>query len=310
MRRLGLVAAALLATGAAAREPLIAEAQWLADGADVIAFATVSPGECLRAPDEGDERYLVEVGRAAFNSPLLLGGPAARGGLSCNSCHRDGGTNPDFFLEGLSDRPGTADVTSSLFSKVRDDGVFNPAPIPTLLGVADKASYGDRAKAPSLHAFIEDAVLHEFQGPAPAPAVLDGIAAYVAHLDPAACRPGPTPRSPARDMDRAARALDAARQALEKGDAPTADFLFLAAQRALGDVNERFAADAHAQNMLAEIASSIAGLRGLAREEPASAAARIAETRADMSALAAKLQKRRTRSLYDAQSIRERLHER
>ncbi|MGF7473737.1 hypothetical protein WFJ45_23635, partial [Salmonella enterica subsp. enterica serovar Minnesota] len=70
------------------------------------------------------------IGRAAFNSPLLLGGQAARAGLSCASCHRNGRGNPDFHFPGISGAPGTADVTASLLSSHRGDGQFNPKPIP------------------------------------------------------------------------------------------------------------------------------------------------------------------------------------
>ncbi|MEX0645921.1 MAG: hypothetical protein WD076_11455, partial [Parvularculaceae bacterium] len=127
--------------GAPLREALT-EARWTAANTDLVAFLAASPGECLRKAEDAETRYRVEIGRVAFRSPLLFGGQAARAGLSCNSCHRDGRDNPDFYLEGLSSAPGTADVTSSLMSKVREDGAFNPAPIPSLVGVAAKARFG------------------------------------------------------------------------------------------------------------------------------------------------------------------------
>jgi len=44
----------------------IGDAAWLAPDADRVAFLIQTPGECLRNPENGDQRFLVEVGRAAF----------------------------------------------------------------------------------------------------------------------------------------------------------------------------------------------------------------------------------------------------
>ncbi len=156
-----LCAALLAAPLAVAAEPLD-EARWARPGADLVSLLTTSPGECLRPPADEEDAYNIEVGRAAFRTPFLFGGVAARAGLSCNSCHRDGQGNPDFFLDGLSGEPGTADVTSSIFSKVREDGAFNPVKIPTLVGAGKKASFGTVSPHGSLDAFISSAVDKEF----------------------------------------------------------------------------------------------------------------------------------------------------
>ncbi len=162
MRIVGVaLAAAFLASFPAgaeepsARAPQVDElqgAQWLAPGADVVKALAETPGECLKPAAEAETALLVEAGRTAFRSPLLFGGPAARSGLSCNSCHLDGHDNPDFFVPGLSGAPGTVDVTSSLFSKVREDGVFNPIAIPTLVGASAKTSFGKTSPKPSIEA--------------------------------------------------------------------------------------------------------------------------------------------------------------
>ena len=98
----GFILAAALAGPASADDGLSTLTRWLAPGADVVARLTRSPGECLAPGDDDQARYLIAIGRAAFRTPFLLGGQAARGGLSCNACHIDGGDNPDFFLRGLS----------------------------------------------------------------------------------------------------------------------------------------------------------------------------------------------------------------
>src|SRR5690606_35041701 len=88
-------ASALLAVAASlASEPglPLRAARWLAPGADPVAALSLAPPECLPpGSSRGGRRSLdIEVGRAAFRSPLLLGGQAARAGISCESCHRSG----------------------------------------------------------------------------------------------------------------------------------------------------------------------------------------------------------------------------
>ena len=131
---LALLAASFgtLAAAEAADVPLRA-LRWIAPTADP-AVLTRAPHECVRAPRAPDQALLVEVGRAAFRTPVVLGGQAARAGLSCDSCHRNGRGNPDFRFPGVSGAPGTADVTSSLFSSHRGNGVDDPKPIPDLGG--------------------------------------------------------------------------------------------------------------------------------------------------------------------------------
>lgn len=287
-----------------AAQPPLTELAWIAPGADKLRVLTEAPGECLRAPADEDA-HLVEVGRAAFESPLLFGGQAARGGLSCASCHRNGRDNDAFFLAGLSGAPGTADVTSSLFSKSREDAVFNPVPIPSLVGAAGKDAFGTRAPAPSLHAFIESAVTGEFQGAPPPNAVLRGLAAYVAHLDPAACPEGAAPRTVRSDMADIARALAAAGEAARRDDAATADFLLLSAQSALGRVHERYAGPALGaqRNALKSLSTELAAIRPVLAEDAAAARGQIARAIEAADALGEDLHVRRRESLYDIETL-------
>ena len=282
------------------------ELAWLHPSADAFGFLTSTPRECLQAAEDREKQYLVDVGRAAFNSPLLFGGPAARGGLSCASCHRGGRDNPAFFLAGLSGEAGTADVTSALFSKTREDGVFNPVLIPSLVGIAGKEAFGTQAPAPSLHDFIENAVIDEFQGAPPPPAIVEGLAAYVAHLDDAACDSEPVEKTVAADMKEARRAIKLTGEAIERDDRRAADFLILSAQNALGRAHERFAApDLEDQRRALEASSrDLASIRALINESSQEALAQLAAAGAQTEMVAADLHNHRRQSLYDVETLR------
>jgi len=277
------------------------ELSWIAPGVDALTVLLRSPGECLGAPQDEETVYLIEVGRAAFSSPLLFGGPAARSGLSCARCHRDGHGNSSFFLDGLSGDPGTADVTSSLFSKTRGDGKFNPAAIPSLVDAGKKKNFGTRAPVASLHGFIEGAVTDEFQGAPPPAAVIAGLVAYVAHLDSAACPAGPVARTAGREMDGVLRAMQAAGGAIERDDAATADFLIVSAQRALRPVYERYAGPAlgRERKALAALAAELSAIRPLLPGELALAYERLRSAQAQHASLADLLFHTQSKSLYD-----------
>ena len=146
------------------------------------------PTECLAPAADARALRRIAIGRAAFRTPLLLGGQAARAGLSCDSCHRNGRGNPDFRFPGLSGAPGTADVTSSLMSSHRGDGRSNPTLIPDLSGPAHALKVSRDPSARALEAFIRGLIVEEFDGPEPTAMTLDGLAGYVRALSPGAVR--------------------------------------------------------------------------------------------------------------------------
>lgn len=243
-RRSGLLI--LVAAGAVAAAPVggpLHALRWVAPGADGARILTVRPVECLARPKSAEDAYLVEVGRAAFRTPLVLGGGAARAGVECETCHRNGRTNPDFDLPGLSGAPGTADVTSFVFSTKRGDHVDDPRPIPDLGGPKTALKISQAVGSPALERFIHGLVTEEFDGAEPAPAVLAGLAAYVRALSPAACPTTATePVTAEVDVENARRAVRAALAALNKGDRPTAVAMVGAARSVLGDLAERYGA--------------------------------------------------------------------
>ncbi|HEY6662298.1 MAG TPA: hypothetical protein VIZ66_05180, partial [Sphingomicrobium sp.] len=180
-----LLAVAALLLGVAADRPQlpIREARWL-QSPDLVADLTTLPPECLAWPGNAAQRRSVAIGRTLFRSPLLLGGQAARAGLSCASCHRNGRANPHFHFPGISGDPGTADVTASIMSEHRGDGMFNPKPIPDLGGDPSRLKV---KSTPKLRGFVHGLITQEFDGPEPSPAALDSVVAYVRALGPAAC---------------------------------------------------------------------------------------------------------------------------
>lgn len=242
-RAAGLIAAALAGLAGLAwgqQAPGLRAERWIAPGSDRVMVLSREPTECLNWPSDAKLRLSVAVGRAAFRDPLLLGGQAARAGVSCETCHRAGRSNPDFHFPGVSGAPGTADVTSSLFSSHRGDGVDNPKPIPDLsveksqLKVAQDRGSGD------LERFIEGLVTQEFDGRPPPAVVLSGLADYVRALDPGACpaeasRPI-TAQALLADAD---QSLEAAAALSARGDNAAAQAMVRAARARLFLIDER-----------------------------------------------------------------------
>ncbi len=235
--RLLVAVAFLLLTGAAERRQLpIRESRWLKTP-DLVADLTRQPVECIAWPRNPRERQSVAIGRALFRSPLLLGGQAARAGLSCASCHRNGRTNAHFHFPGISGNPGTADVTASLMSEKRGDDVFNPKPIPDLGGDPRKLKVKGTPKLPT---FIHGLIVEEFTGPEPSPAALGSVAAYVTALSPAACKGSSVPITLTSKLDEVDSAVALAATAYASGDAQTGRDLLAAARSTLGAIDERF----------------------------------------------------------------------
>lgn len=298
MKRTFLIAALSLTGGASlAQSAPISEAAWLAPDADLVEFLTMAPEECLAEPKDENARYSVAIGRVAFRSPFLLGGQAARGRLSCSACHVNGRANPDFFVEGLSSAPGTADVTTSLFSKVREDRALNARPIPDLV---DRAARAEAAHG--IRDFVESAVTEEFQGAPPPRAVIDGLVAYVSSLKSSACDGDIVRQTPRRDMRHVVRALSVADEALARGESGVADFALVSAQGELGRIAERYPNSPAEQSGLNALSRLVAGTRAIAPEAPKGARVRIDEAVHRALRLSFALNRGREESLYDPET--------
>lgn len=232
-------------------------------------------------------------GRALFAAPNLLGGQAAKAGLSCASCHINGRGNPHFLLAGVSDRAGTADVTNSFFSAARGNGRFDPVPIP------DLALPGKVARDPAagaLKPFIRDLIVEEFGGAEPTPAMLGALAAYVRAIGP--CDPE---RSLARTFGDQLQAIDdgmtGVAYMIERGDMAGARLSIAAMRHQLGVIAERYTGSGFAPDRAALLAAS-RRLQAIAAD-PAMPA--LSRWKRDFDAEPAKrLRDAEPRSLYDA----------
>ncbi len=294
---LGLAAVLLAAGAAPAADVPLAAMRWLALGADPVALLTHEPTECLALPADPALARSVEVGRAAFRTPLLLGGQAARAGVSCESCHQAGRGNPSFRFPGVSGAPGTADVTSSLFSSHRGNGVDDPKPIPDLSGprAALKVTPGDVAP------FIRGLIVEEFDGPEPSPVVLQGLADYVRALGSTACPSTATRPLTAQDlMADVRRAITAAQAA---GDAKTAVFLVTAARARLFLLDERYARLAAQRGALRAADRELAEIAKALREGRPDGRPWLARWQARTPALEARLRRAERRSLLDSKTL-------
>ncbi len=238
----GLAFAACSALTAIAASIPLRAARWLPADRQVHALA-YEPVECLSISHDEKTTRSVAIGRSAFRTPLLLGGQAARAGLSCNSCHRNGRGNPDFLFIGLSGAPGTADVTSSLMSSHRGDGVINPTAIPDLSGPEHTQKISREISKKDLEKFIRGLIVEEFDGPEPSKMTLDGLTNYVRMLSPNACiTPAEQKTRLTGYLSDARTAVQATQFALDENDPATARLMLSSARSALGMINERYAA--------------------------------------------------------------------
>ena len=289
--RRAVAAFLILLTASAAPLPL-REAGWIAPDRRATALVA-APAECVSAAEQRDPA--VRIGYVLFRDPLLLGGQAARAGLSCASCHRNGRSNPDFLFPGVSSGPGTADVTNALFGVRRGDGMFNPVPIPDL-AAPGKVS---RSVPGALEGFIRGLIVEEFDGPEPDPEALAGLSAYVRAVRAGPCRSAAT--VPVRLSDEVrtyALALDAAKRAQAQGSFPLAAQLAGAARAALGRIAERYGENEQAQ--LAALSRILAEYQQALRQR--SGAVR-APTSRETASLFARLAAREPHSLYAAKRI-------
>ncbi len=281
-----------------AERALPIELRWLAPGANAVAALTTEPAECLAPAATPERARQQEIGRALFRSPTLLGGQAARAGLSCASCHRNGRGNPDFAFVGVSGGPGTADITSSFFSSHRGDQVENPVPIPDLAGPRELLKVERAPESRALEGFIRGLIVEEFDGPEPPVAALDALAAYVRGLGPEACPAEAVRAIRVSDvMAGAGRSVELAAPVYAGGDAETADLLLASARSDLGRIDERYSARLALVVSSIRLASAQQALRD--GESPSAVSEFLFDVRTDLESLALDLEADEDASLFN-----------
>ena len=126
------------------------------------------------------------IGRLAFESPALLGGQAARIGLSCASCHPSGRTSRHFFLENISSSPGTADVTHSFFSSTGGNDKLTAVAIPDLAKL-EKIKIKDRTSNEFIKK-LRELIEIEFDGQRAPKLIIDALQTYLSNVDTQYCQ--------------------------------------------------------------------------------------------------------------------------
>lgn len=224
---------------------MIESLRWTAPGHEIAALSK-QPSTCLSF--KPDAQADVSAGLALFNSPALLGGQAAKAGLSCGSCHANGRGNPHFLLPSLPDKAGTADVTNSFFGPARGNGVNDPVPIPDL-AMPDKISR--EQTDPALINFTRNLIVDEFSGKPPSAAMLNSLAAYMRAVQSCAGDAGADQR---RRLDDQLAIIDAALDSAvamhQIGDLAATAVLINGARHQLGLIHERYAAARFKQERL------------------------------------------------------------
>jgi hypothetical protein len=296
---LGMAGVLAGAVPAPALPPTLDEWRWTAPGAEIEAV-TEQPASCLAfAPAAAGE---VGLGRALFNSPSLLGGQAAKAGLNCASCHVNGRGNPHFFLNRISDQPGTADVTASFFGPARGNGRFDPVVIP------DLAVPGKIARDPpsgALEPFIRTLIVDEFSGAEPGAAVLSAVAAYVRAVRPCQTGASTVARTLGDQLDMVRSAVTGAAAMARRGEDHVARQALAAARHQLGLIHQRYAGPGLAGERRQLLGASRALQRlGDQTGEPAAFAEAARRWLATFDAgLAANLRKKEARSLYNPRNL-------
>lgn len=182
----------LSACGAGSSQVNLRETAWLVDSGQLEALSaeqyvdrealfTAALSSDLSIGYESQEALRDDLlaGEFLFKAPLLLGGQAAKAGISCHSCHVNGTDNPHFLFPAISGEPGTADTTHSFFSESLGNKVFDPITIPDLTK-AGKIAHNMESR--ELEAFLATIVVGEFSGEVVSPKVISLMAIYVRAL--------------------------------------------------------------------------------------------------------------------------------
>ena len=274
----------------------IAELRWVDADANKVEALTQQPASCLAVSHLGEpQQSAAQAGEALFYSPLLLGGQAAKAGISCASCRLNGRNDPHFSLDGVSGAAGTADVSHGFLGQQRDDDLFNPVIIPDLAAPEGNKMVA-RDDAEAIANFLYAQIVEEFDGPEPSKQVMSDLADYLHSLDEGCLDLPDEAITWRQEMTRARVAYDRMDQ-FEQSDPISAEAYKSAGRSALGRIHARYPSEEHAN-----IRQKLETLSRLLQSGAASE-----EYVPTHDALAVLLQSQEKTSLYDPQSLQERL---
>ncbi|HEX3886605.1 MAG TPA: hypothetical protein VHW05_03830, partial [Phenylobacterium sp.] len=194
-----------------------------------------------------------------------------------------------------------------------DNGIDDPKPIPDLSGPKAQLKAPQDPAEQKLKPFIHGLITEEFDGPEPTPAVLEGLAAYVRALNPAACPArAREPLGVALLMSDARRALKAAQGAAAAGDDATAILMIASARSRLGLIDERFAAPALAKPRADLRAASrrLEAIQAALHDRRPDANVELAAWLASSRPLEAELAARQSASLFEPALLAQAMHRR
>jgi cytochrome c peroxidase len=164
-------------------EPIATKESILPVGTDLNEDQLDQPTELFDSELAGGKRsYLLNLGDMLFSSSAILGGVARQAGISCGTCHQQGGGNAKLFVPGMSTRAGNFDTTGPFFNPKADNGVLDPVRVPSLRGAKYLAPYGHDGRFASLRDFVRNVIVNEFAGDEPSPQVLDALVDYIQEI--------------------------------------------------------------------------------------------------------------------------------
>ncbi|MEE9432688.1 MAG: hypothetical protein V3V15_00425 [Sphingorhabdus sp.] len=296
-----LIAGAVTAAG----KPLLQAMAWLAPETHIAALSiepvtlnTIPSGPDIDTADAEDWNSHFRQGEALFRSPALLGGQAAKAGLSCNSCHVNGRGNRHFLFPGISGRAGTADVSNSFFSAKRHNGKFDPAVIPDL---TSPGKLSRDSMSSDLENFIRDLIVEEFDGSEPGEEILNALADYVRNIKAPTDGPQNRPVTLKSHLENIDDALSSAQWDGVASSERGLHILIAAARHQLSGIHERFAGRKlrKQRQVLTKFAYRLGDIQKQSRSDRRLARNMIGNWRQDFHEAWPMLIRAETRSLYN-----------
>lgn len=302
---LAVVGICFSVTALATEKFQLREMAWLSSESQVEALTTIPITRVNISEITNQKIQTFLVGQTLFHTPSLLGGQAAKAGISCASCHTNGRTNPHFLFPGVSDKPGTADVTHSFFSSHRGDGKFNPVPIPDL---TKPGKISRNKQNQDLENFVRDLIVEEFDGQEPSKKSLTALSTYIRSLA-APVDEGETIKLSEieieQQLDLAGDAIASAKIILNHDDYELAKLLIAGSRHKIGQIHQRFPGEAlqSDRKLLEKLGYELGKIQNMTTENKEQTLALIDQWQLDFSQARETLGGKAEQSLYNPEIL-------